>query len=85
MACLQNYQKQLSFATFCRVYSNPKKVVPPSLIKKAFSPKTTCHSKPKLFLRTKLLKIVLLAKYLISIAATLRVNSLRMYVQIVYV
>ena len=38
--------------------------------------KTTCHIKPKLFLWTKLLEILLLSKFLISVAAILNLKLL---------
>ena len=68
MACLQVYQELLSLATFLRVHSNSKEVSSLSWQ----NLKTTFHVKLKLFLWTKLLENLLLAKYLKSAAATLK-------------
>ena len=71
MACLQGYQGFLLFATFLQFHSNSKEAS--YLYWQNTYPifKTTCHIK-LVFLWTKLLEILLLAKYLISVAAFLR-------------
>ena len=60
-------QKLLSLVTFLRVHSNSKEV--------SYLPwqnmSTTCHIKLKCFFWNKLLENLLLAKYLISVAAPL--------------
>ena len=71
MACLQDCQKWLSFATFRPVHSNLKEVSYILWQNKYSNLKTPCHIKPKSFLGIKLLENLLLAKYLISVAATL--------------
>ena len=70
MACLQGYQGFLLFATFLQFHSNSKEAS--YLYWQNTYPifKTTCHIK-LVFLWTKLLEILLLAKYLISVAAFL--------------
>ena len=80
MACLQIYWELLPHATFLQVHSNSKEVsylswqtVHPNL-------KTTCHLNLKFFLWTKLLENILLAKYLISVAVTLRYYDLLYFV-----
>ena len=72
IACLQNYRKWLSFATFRRVRSNSKGVFYFSWQNKYSNLKATGHIKPKCFFWTKLLDKVLLTKYLISVASTLK-------------
>ena len=71
MTCLQIYRKLLSLATFLQVHSNSKEVFYLSCQNRYPNLKTTCRFKLKFFLWTKLLERLLLAKYLIYIAATL--------------
>ena len=71
MACLQIYRGLLSLATFLRVHSNSEEVSYLSWQKTYRNLKTTCHNKLKFFLWTKLLENLLLARYLISVAAPL--------------
>ena len=71
MACLQIYRELLSLATFLRVHSNSKEVSYLSWQNTYPNLKTTCHIKLKFFFWTKLLENLLLAKYLISVAAPL--------------
>ena len=68
---LQIYRESLSFAYFLRVHSNSTELSHLAWQIKHLNLKTTCHSKLKFFLWTKLLENLLLAKYLISVAATL--------------
>ena len=72
MACLQIYQESLSLTTFLRVHSNSKDVS--YLYRQNTYPnlKITCHIKLKFFLWTKLLENLLIAKYLISLTASLK-------------
>ena len=63
--------KLLSLETFLRVHSNSKEVSYLSWQNSYPNLKITCHIKLKFFLWTKLLESLLLAKYLISVAATL--------------
>ena len=72
MACLQIYRELLSLTTFLRVHSNSKEVSYLSWQNTYHNLKTTCHIKLKYFLWTKLLENLLLAKYLISVAAPSR-------------
>ena len=60
------------FTTFLRVLSNSKEVFYLSWQNRYPNLKTTCHIKLKIFLRTKLLERLLLAKYLTSVTAALR-------------
>ena len=69
--CLQNLWEYLSFVTFHRVQSKWKGVSNLPRQNKYFNLKTTCHTKPKLILWTKLLKNLLLANYLISVPVAL--------------
>ena len=71
MACLQIYRELLSLTTFLRVHSNWKEVSYLSWQNTYPNLKTACHIKLKFFLWTKLLGNLLLAKYLISVAAPL--------------
>ena len=71
LACLQIYQELLSLVTFPRVHSNSKEVSYLSWQNMYPNLKTTSHIKLKFFLWTKLLENLLLAKYLISVAAPL--------------
>ena len=57
---------------FFRVHWNSKVVSYLPWQNKYPNLKTTCHIKPKLFLWTRLSNNLLLAKYLVSVAATLR-------------
>ena len=76
MACLQIYQELLSLATFLQVHSNSEKISYLSWQNTYPNLKTTCHIKLKFFLWTKLLEDLLLAKYLISVTAPLRLQKL---------
>ena len=67
MACLQIYRELLLLATFLRVYSNSQEVSYLSWQNGYRNLKTNCHIKLKLFSWAKLLKSLLLAKYLISL------------------
>ena len=78
MTCLQIYRKLLSLATFLQVHSNSKEVFYLSCQNRYPNLKTTCRFKLKFFLWTKLLERLLLAKYLIYIAATLIISFLRL-------
>ena len=71
MGCLQIYQQSLSLATFLRVHSNLKEVSYLSWPYTYPNLKTTWHIKLKFFWWTKILENLLLAKYLISVVATL--------------
>ena len=71
MACLQMYRELLSLKTFLQVHSNLKEVFYLSWQNTYPTLKTTCHITLKFFLWTKLLENLLLAKYLISVAAPL--------------
>ena len=75
MVCLQVYWELLSRATFLQVHSNSEEVSYLSWQNTYPNLKTTCHIKLKFFLWTKLLENLLLAKYLISLAATLKVRN----------
>ena len=79
MACLQIYQELLSLATFLRVHLNSEKVSHLSWQSTYPKLKTTRHIKLKFFLWTKLLENLLLAKYLISVAAPLKYKSINNY------
>ena len=70
------YRELLSLATFLRVHSNWKEVSYPSWQNTYPNLKTTCHINLKFFLWTKLLENLLLAKYLIPVAAPLRTISI---------
>ena len=72
MACLQIYRELLFLTTFLQVHSNSKGVSYLSWQNTYRNPKATCHIKLKLFLWTKLLDNLLLAKYLISVTAPLK-------------
>ena len=76
LACLHIYRKLLTLLTFLRVHSNSKVVSYLSWQNTYSNLKTTCHIKWKFFLWTKLLQKLLLAKYLISVAAPL--NCIKM-------
>ena len=65
------YRELLPLATYLRVHSNSKEVSYLSWQNKYSNLKTTCHTKLKFFLWTKLLENLLIAKYLISVAVTL--------------
>ena len=71
MVCLQVYRELMSLATFLRVHSSSKEVSYLCWQNTCPNLKTTCHIKLKFFLWTKLLENLLLAKYLISVAAPL--------------
>ena len=68
---------KFSLMTFLRVHSNSKEVSYLSWQNTYPNLKTTCHIKLKIFLWTKLLENLLLAKYLKSVAAPL---SIKVYV-----
>ena len=72
--CLQICRELLSLATFLRVHSNSEKVSYLSWRNTYPNFKTTCHIKLNFFLWTKLLEGLLLAKYLISVAASLMLS-----------
>ena len=67
MACLQICRQLLSLSTFLRVHANSKEVSYISWQNTYPNLKTDCHIKLKLFLWTKLIENLLLAKYLISV------------------
>ena len=69
--CLQIYRELLSLATFLSVHSNSEEVSDLSWQNMYPNLKTTGHMKLKFFLWTILLDNLLLAKYLISVAAPL--------------
>ena len=69
MACLQIYRELLSLVTFLRVHSNSKEVSYLSWQNIYPNLKTIGHIKLKFFWWIKLLENLLLAKYLISVAA----------------
>ena len=73
--CLQIYRELLSLATFLRVHSKSKEVS--YLYWQDGYPKlkVTCHIKLNFFLWTKPLESLLLAKYIITVDATLRIFS----------
>ena len=71
MACLRIYQELLPLVTFLRNHPNSKEVSYVSWQNTYPNLKTTCHIKLKFFLWTKLVENLLLAKYLISVAAAL--------------
>ena len=75
MACLQIYRELLSLTTFLRVHWNSKEVSYLSWQNTYPNLKTTCLIKLRFFLWTKLLENLLLAKYLISVAAPLIINK----------
>ena len=64
MDCLQNYQEYLLLATFRQIH-------PITLEISSLNLKTTWHTKPKIFLCTKLLENILLEKYLKSVLVAL--------------
>ena len=69
----KTYRELLSLANFLRVHSSSKEVSYLSWKNATPNLKTTCHIKLKFFLWTKLLEYLLLAKYLIPVAAPLGV------------
>ena len=77
MACLQIYWELLSLTTFLRVHSNSEEVSYLSWRNTYPNLNTTWHIKLKFFLRTKLLEKLLLAKYLVSVAANLSAFKVR--------
>ena len=70
-SCLKIDRELLLHATFLRVHSNSKEVSYLSWPNTYPNLKTTCHFKLTFFLWTKLLDNLLLAKHLISAAASL--------------
>ena len=86
MACLQMYRELLSLKTFLRVHSNLKEVSYLSWQNTYPNLKTSCHITLKFFLWTKLLENLLLAKYLISVAAPLTSsNKKKSFVWFLYI
>ena len=75
LVCLQVYQELLSLVTFLRVHSNSEKVSYLSWQNTYPNLKTSCYIKLKFLLRTNLQENLLLAKYLISVAASLNINN----------
>ena len=75
MACLQIYPQSLSLATFLRVHSNSKELSYLSWQNKYPNLEISCHIKLIYFFWTKLLDNLLHAKYVISVAATLKFHS----------
>ena len=73
MDCLQNLPRIIVAGEFSPSSSNSKEVSYLSWQNTTPNLKTTCHIKLKFFLWTKLLEYLLLAKYLISVAAPLGV------------
>ena len=71
MAYLQIHRELLSVTTFLRVHSNSEEVSCLFWQNTYANLKTTCRIKLKFFLWTNLLENLLLAKYLISVAAPL--------------
>ena len=72
MACLQIYRELLLLATFLRVHSNSKEVSYFSWQNRYPNSKTACHVKLNFSCElNSVLESLLLAKYLISVAATL--------------
>ena len=71
LACLQVYRDLLALVTFLQVHSNSKEVSYLSWQNTFPNLKTTCHIKLKFFWWTKLPENLLLAKYLISVTASL--------------
>ena len=69
--CLQIYRELLSLATFLSVHSNSEEVSDLSWQNMYPNLKTTGHMKLKFFLWTIILDNLLLAKYIISVAAPL--------------
>ena len=74
MTYLQIYQESLLLATFLRVHSNSKESSHRSWQNAYPNLKTTRHIKLKYFLLSKLLENLLLPKYLISVAALLKLS-----------
>ena len=77
LACLQIYRELLSLVTFFRVHSISEKISYLSWQNTYPNLKTSCYIKLKFLLRTKLQENLLLAKYLISVAASLNINNSR--------
>ena len=75
MACLQIYRELSNLPTFLRVHSNSKEVSYLSWQNAYPNLKTTCHIKLKFFSWTKLIEKLLLAKYLMSVTAPLRIGK----------
>ena len=67
-------ENHLSLATFLRVHSNSKEVSYLSWQNRYPNLKTTYHIKLKFFFWTKLLMSLLLAKYVVSVAAALNIE-----------
>ena len=78
MASLQIYRQLLSLATFPRVHLNSKEVFYLSSQNTYLILKTTYHMKLNFFLSTILLENLLLAKYLISVAAPLKYQAIKL-------
>ena len=75
LACLQIYRELLSLVTFFRVHSISEKVSYLSWQNTYPNLKTSCYIKLKVLLRTNLQENLLLAKYLISVAASLNIKN----------
>ena len=74
-----NLPALLSLVAFLRFHSNSKEVSYPSRQNMYPNLKAASHIKLKFFLRTKLLENLLLAKYLISVAAPLNAGKRLIY------
>ena len=79
MACLQIYRELLLLATFVPVHSNSEEVSYLSWQSMYPNLKTTCHIDLKIFLWTKLLENLLLAKHIISVAVPLKYKLINNY------
>ena len=81
MACLQIYRELSNLPTFLRVHSNSKEVSYLSWQNIYPNLKTIGHIKLKFFWWIKLLENLLLAKYLISVAAPLTCYLINFHIQ----
>ena len=73
LACLQIYRELLSFTTFLEIHSKLKAVSSLSWQNMYSNLKTICHNKLKFLLGTELIDNLFLAKYLLSVAALLKI------------
>ena len=73
LACLQIYRELLSFTTFLQIHSKLKAVSSLSWQNMYSNLKTICHNKLKFLLGTELIDNLFLAKYLLSVAALLKI------------
>ena len=73
LACLQIYRELLSFTTFLEIHSKLKAVSSLSWQNMYSNLKTICHNKLKFLLWTELIDNLFLAKYLLSVAALLKI------------